>query len=547
MTSRDSLRRINGLAVAAAVLFAAGVATALVLDRIGLPAGLVRAIGPVLTLIGLAVFGLGARNADLAAFLAARRSAPAFYGGLALAAVAAGMALCLYPGLGSFSDPPPLGVAAGAALGAIVFGPLVRSFGATSANDIVATRFSGSPAAVVSGIVAWATAAATALAGFQIAVAAAETLVIPDRMLAEAIVSTALVLSVAPGGLAGVIWCSAASAGELAMIVALGSASAWMRGLAPIGSFPVVAPAPLALDSPLSLAPLLASALAAASFFALQSPAIASRDAASAVRAGIGGFAICAALVVTAVAALSTFPIDIGAHAADAVAGSFVGAAMLASTLALAGVGMHASSRAFGVVLTEGRRPFPRPASVRLARMRASQVALVIGCAICDSRGFVESRTALVIALALSLGLTTPMIALAAIARVGPTAASVAALVAVAVGAKQAIGMEWPPTAAEAFEAALAAAAAAYVAGFLVSLAAPRRGPAPTPGAFDLFANPAAPSGRDKQQLARFVIDPPIAGSQDPPTLGRILAVPGRDDAARSFDDRREGDNVVRL
>ena len=109
MTSRDSLRRINGLAVAAAVLFAAGVATALVLDRIGLPAGLVRTIGPVLTLIGLAVFGLGARNADLAAFLAARRSAPPFYGGLALAAVAAGMALCLYPGLWSFSDPPRSG------------------------------------------------------------------------------------------------------------------------------------------------------------------------------------------------------------------------------------------------------------------------------------------------------------------------------------------------------------------------------------------------------------------------------------------------------
>ena len=156
MSPKDSLRRINALAIPAAVLFAAGAATVLVLDRIGVPDRLVRAIAPILTLLGLATVGLGVRNADIASFLAARRSALPFYGGLALAAIAAGMALCLYPNLALSADPPPLGVAAGLALGAVGFAPLIRSFGATSANDLIATRFPSSPAAVIAGIAAWA-------------------------------------------------------------------------------------------------------------------------------------------------------------------------------------------------------------------------------------------------------------------------------------------------------------------------------------------------------------------------------------------------------
>ena len=389
MTPRDSLRRINALAISAAVLFAVGVATILVLDRIGVPDRLVGAIGPILTLLGLAIFGLGARNADLASFLAARRNAPPFYGGLGFAAVVAGMALCLDPGLAPFSDPPPLGVAVGAALAAMASGPLLRRFGATSPNDVVATRFSGSPAAVVSGIAAWATAALTALAGLQVAVSATEALVAPNRLWAEIMVSTAVVLSVAPGGLAGVICCAAASAGEIAIIVALGWASVWTQRVASFGSLPEVAAAHFALGSPTSLAPLLASALAVAGFFAVQTPVFASRDVGSAVRAGVAGSALCLALTAMAISTLSASP-DIGPHGANAVAHSLIGTVTLASTLALAGVGAHASSRAFGAALADARRPFPAPASVRLARMRAAQVALVVGCAICGNRGVLE-------------------------------------------------------------------------------------------------------------------------------------------------------------
>jgi len=45
---------------------------------------------------------------------------------------------------------------------------------------------------------------------------------------------------------------------------------------------------------------------------------------------------------------------------------------------------------------------------------------------------------------------------------------------------------------ADLFEAALMAAAVAFVAGALACLVAPRRGRAPTPGAFDLFADGSA-------------------------------------------------------
>ena len=50
-----------------------------------------------------------------------------------------------------------------------------------------------------------------------------------------------------------------------------------------------------------------------------------------------------------------------------------------------------------------------------------------------------------------------------------------------------------------------------------------------------------------KQQPPRLVIDRPIAGRDDAPPLGGVLAVPGRDHAARPFDDRRERDDVVGL
>ena len=87
MQSRSS--RIDGLAIFAASAFALGLATIVTLDRVGARGGLVRAIGPVLALIGVTVFGLGARNVELGSFLAAGRRVQPFYGGLCGVAIAA--------------------------------------------------------------------------------------------------------------------------------------------------------------------------------------------------------------------------------------------------------------------------------------------------------------------------------------------------------------------------------------------------------------------------------------------------------------------------
>jgi cation/acetate symporter len=541
MSPRESLTRIHGLAVSAAVLFAVGAATILVLERIGAPEALVRAAGPILALVGLATVGLGVRSADLASFLAARRGAPDLYGGLALAGLAAGLAACLYPSLASLSDPPALGAAAGVALGCLVVGPLIRRSGATSPNDLVATRFALSPASVVAAIAAWATAALTALAGFQVAVDLTQAALAASRLPAEIAVSTALVMAVTPGGLAGVIWCAAASGGALAMVVALGGTAASTAPAASAGAVPGLLPAAFGLGAS---APFVAAALAVAVFFALQPPALAGRDARSALRAGFVGMILCGALIVLALSALPGLALTASAAGVPVAASSLGGAATLSAALVLAGAGVHGSSRAAGVALTSIRKPFPAPASVRLARMRAAQLALVAGCALLDRTGVVMPTNPLVLALALSLAVTAPLVALTAIGRVGPLSASVAALAALGAGVARVVALGRTPGAGEALEIALATAAAAFVAGILTSLVAPRRAGRPPSGAFDPFAG-TLPSG--EEETARLVVNAPIPGGQNAPAFGRILSVPSRNDAARALDDGSQSDDVVRF
>jgi hypothetical protein len=487
LQSRSS--RIDGLAIFAAATFALGLATIIALDRVGAPGGLVRATGPTFTLVAVTLVGLGARNADLASFMAAGRLVSPFYGALGAVGLVAGIAICLYPGLASSSDPPLLGVFAGIALGATVFGPLLRRFGATAQADLIATRFARAPIRMASAIVIWATAALTAFAGFQVAVLATQSLVTSNRLWAETIVASALILSVTPGGLTGVVACAAASAGAIAMIALVGLAAGWRLGMS-APNLEALAPASFALGSPILLAPLVATTLAVAGFFAFDPAAVASRNAGAAFRGGLVAVILCAAMVAAAAAAMSVFPIDLGSSASNPVAASLIGASILAAALALARVGVQGSSRALGVALANPPRPFPTLASVRLARMRGVQAVVVVGCAIFDSKGLLEARTALVLALALSLALTVPLAALAAIPRVGPASASVSMLVALPIVLYRAAPVTHMPRAAELFEGALVVAAAAFVAGALTCLVAPRRGPAPTPAEFDPFADP---------------------------------------------------------
>jgi len=125
-----------------------------------------------------------------------------------------------------------------------------------------------------------------------------------------------------------------------------------------------------------------------------------------------------------------------------------------------------------------------------LPAVYAGQAAVVAGCAVADRAGVIDPPTALVLAMALTVALTAPIGALAAVRRAGPFAAGAATLTAVGVAAGV-LFVKSPPTSAEdLLVAALGPAAASFVVGSIVSLVAPRRGPAPTPGPFDPFAGP---------------------------------------------------------
>jgi hypothetical protein len=491
-----SASRIGGLTIFAFATFAVAIVAIVALDRVGAPGGLVRALGPIFVLLGATIIGVVARNADLGSFLAANRSIRPIYGGLNLTAVAAGLALCLNPGLTTPANPPWLGVLAGITIGAAGFGPLLRRFGATSFSDVVATRFSRAPVRVVSSFAMWSVAALTALAGYETAVAATRTLVTSNRAAAEAIVALALALSVIPGGVAGVIWCGAASAGALAMVIGVGVVAGWRLGMSPPDIHAAAASALPSLSSPRSAAPIIATTVAIAVFFPFESAAIASSDERAAINAGLIGVAFCVTLALMASAALSLFPFEFKAAASTAPVASLIGAAALAASLALARPGVYACSRAFGVALADPRKPFATLASVRLARMRAAQAIVVLCCAFVDSRTLIDARTALTLAMALSLALTAPIIALSAIDRVGPASATLALLasVAVAIAVLRTTAASGPADAATLFEYALAAAAAAFSAGALISIVAPRRGPAPTPPAFDPYGDALAVS-----------------------------------------------------
>jgi hypothetical protein len=271
------------------------------------------------------------------------------------------------------------------------------------------------------------------------------------------------------------------------MIAAIAFLSGWRVASLSYNLDAALAPISLASASPQLLSPLVATTLATAGFFAFPPAAVASRNALSTIVSGCSTVALCLALAVLMGASTSPTDLDFGRSASSPVAASLFGAAALAPALALAVLGIHGASRAFGVALADPPQPFPSLASVRLTRMRAMQLVVVIVCAVCDNKDLVDAQTALTVAMALSLAFTTPLVGLAAIRRAGPAAASVGILAALAVAIGCASSATWTPGATEMFEDALLAAAAALVAGSLACLLFPRRGPPPTPTAFDPF------------------------------------------------------------
>ena len=246
--------RITGLAWFAVAIFAVGIVSIAGLDRVGAPERLIRALGPILALIAIAVFGIGARTATLALFIAAGRRSPPMFTAFSVVAIAAGAALGFGVRFVAPAEPIWFGAMVGVGFGAAALGPLVRRFGGASLSDVIATRFPNPLLRIASGLIVGAAAGLVGLAGYLTAVAIAEAMITGSRPWAETIVGAALLASVAAGGLTSLVWCSAATGAGAGLIALIGWILSSEAATTPIAALGGTASLLTALASPEELA-----------------------------------------------------------------------------------------------------------------------------------------------------------------------------------------------------------------------------------------------------------------------------------------------------
>lgn len=490
--------RIDGRAAFAGAAYLIGVGLIFLMERVGAPDGLVRALGPLFALAGLALLGLLTRSTRVPTFFAADRAIPAPYGGLAFAGIAAGLVLCL----DSRGDSPlPLaGVALGLLIGALLVGPLLRATGASALSDLLAARFASPPLRLFLAGLLFVIGALVAAAGFE---AAADALIAHfalSRGAAAAVIAAMLALMIAPGGLAGLIWGAAASAGIVLIILYLPIAGQFFAGDAAI--WPPLRDAGLwsealarswsagAGDSEAHLLVVMASALAIAALPAFTTPAVASSGQWQAFRAG--GFG----LIFAALVGLAAFvdPILWPSPLAPTTSGLKSSATLLAA-LILAAAGAQSASRAWGLTNAGGLdRQYPPLASQRLARSRALTLVVIALCAGLTDRLALEPKFAVVTAAALALGLTAPVAALAFFSR-ATSAHAIASLLASMATALVLGALERRiPDMGRLLIGALSAAAAGFAAGWSVAIFS-REARKRTPPLSDLFVDAPLDSG----------------------------------------------------
>jgi hypothetical protein len=289
---------------------------------------------------------------------------------------------------------------------------------------------------------------------------------------AAAIIAAVAALTIAPGGLAGLIWSAAASGGVALLVLCLEVSGRLLAG-API--FPGLADGHPWLARAWSVdagnfeanvLAVAATALAVAALPPFSAPAAASPSDRQALRAGGLGLVFAALIGAAAI---------IGAAAAQSASAGIMNnlraaaGTLAAMTLAVAGV--QSASRAWG--LTNARvadRRFPPLASQRLARSRAIALAVIALCAGLADWPVLEPPSALVAAAAAALGLMAPVLALALFSRASSihAAASLSASLAIALmlGAVE----RCAPDAGQVLIGALSAAAAGFAAGWSMAL-----------------------------------------------------------------------------
>jgi hypothetical protein len=300
------------------------------------------------------------------------------------------------------------------------------------------------------------------MAGVRVAQQAVGDVFDASNLVVDVALATALALSAAPGGARATIWIDGMS-GALVAGLALGLAGLSLA--APYASF-----APLDADWAHALevnfaSPIAAIALVAAlAGFAPLGFALGGAQGGGVMRATLAGpFVFALSLV-----ALS-FDRDVLAHATGGLAAVKDALALLGG-LALARLGTLVAARAFGS--SGARQGAVNFASLRLARLRLATVALA-ALFVTLARYMAQTSSTMALgALALSLALIVPALALARLSRAGPLAAGAA----LSVGAAAfALPGRLPESLAD-FSLALAwkGALAALAAGLLVALLFPR-------------------------------------------------------------------------
>ncbi|MDB5569184.1 MAG: symporter-like protein [Hyphomicrobiales bacterium] len=310
----------------AAFLIACGLVG--LIDRVGAPESIVVALGPIVTLSGLAVLGLLLQAMRISRFYAAGRATPAPYAALAWAGLAAGLALPFLPGeRGALSSPALLvsvlaGLGGGMALAGAATGPLLRKSGAFSLSDLLGGRFAHPLAPLAAAALVALVSLLVALASFESAVRGLQGVLGLPRFACALLAGFVLLAMAAPGGLSGAVWgaCGAAGvllAGLLAPIGLLmirgeplplpiiGDGEHWRAALAHIADWQG---APFAgASAPIALA----CALGAAALSPFLSPAIACPRAASARQAGAAACLWVAVLALAGAASLAFSALDL--------------------------------------------------------------------------------------------------------------------------------------------------------------------------------------------------------------------------------------------
>lgn len=370
------------------------------LERVGAPDPLVAALGPLAGLIGIAGLGVLTRAKTLLDFLVARRDVPPFYAGLALSASIGGFALAF---AGAEEDPTRLpwrGAVAGVVFAALIAAPRWRAAQASAVADVLATRFPAVFAGVAFALILSACGWGVAAAGLGYAALTVRGALNLDGNSAIAVCASALVLSLAPGGLRSLVWTDAASAAAgLVTIAILVTVSG--GGVDKIDA----ASHAVGLSAHVPLVQEIAAAAAAASLFAFAGPALAVASPGAARRAG---FAALLVLAAGGAAAAAVGELDLKSPKVSALA-ALVGCL---PALALARAGLFAASRAVGLDVLRAHKRLSVLASRRMASVRGGVVLGAMVAAVA-ARLSPNPSAPLFLAMALWLAFGAPSLALA--------------------------------------------------------------------------------------------------------------------------------------